>query len=73
MELFNLPGQLMTSLNRRRTPYAVRCHCLHLTLPARTPRLLGNFIEADYRDWRNVVKTQNLKLDQFWLFAKVHN
>ena len=28
-----------------------------------SPALLGNFIEADYRAWRNVVKTQNLKLD----------
>jgi tripartite-type tricarboxylate transporter receptor subunit TctC len=25
--------------------------------------LLGHFIEADYRAWRNVVKTQNLKLE----------
>ena len=24
---------------------------------------LGKFIEADYRAWRNVVRTQNLKLD----------
>ena len=28
-----------------------------------SPALLGNFIEADYRAWRNVVKTQNLKID----------
>ena len=28
-----------------------------------SPALLGAFIEADYRAWRNVVKTQNLKLD----------
>lgn len=28
-----------------------------------SPALLGNFIEADYRAWRNVVKSQNLKLD----------
>lgn len=28
-----------------------------------SPALLGHFIEADYRAWRNVVKTQNLKLD----------
>ena len=30
---------------------------------AGSPALLGQFIEADYRAWRNVVKTQNLKLD----------
>jgi tripartite-type tricarboxylate transporter receptor subunit TctC len=28
-----------------------------------SPALLGSFIEADYRAWRNVVKTQNLKID----------
>ena len=28
-----------------------------------SPALLGHFIEADYRAWRNVVKTQNLKLE----------
>ncbi|MFC5523178.1 tripartite tricarboxylate transporter substrate binding protein [Polaromonas jejuensis] len=28
-----------------------------------SPALLGNFIEADYRAWRNVVKTQNLKIE----------
>ena len=28
-----------------------------------SPALLGHFIEADYRAWRNVVKTQNLKID----------
>ena len=28
-----------------------------------SPALLGNFIEADYRAWRNVVKSQNLRLD----------
>ena len=28
-----------------------------------SPALLGAFIEADYRAWRNVVKTQNLKID----------
>ena len=28
-----------------------------------SPALLGAFIEADYRAWRNVVTTQNLKLD----------
>jgi tripartite-type tricarboxylate transporter receptor subunit TctC len=28
-----------------------------------SPALLGNFIEADYRAWRNVVKSQNLKID----------
>ena len=28
-----------------------------------SPALLRNFIEADYRAWRNVVKSQNLKLD----------
>ncbi|WP_029523804.1 tripartite tricarboxylate transporter substrate binding protein [Polaromonas glacialis] len=28
-----------------------------------SPVLLGHFIEADYRAWRNVVKTQNLKIE----------
>jgi tripartite-type tricarboxylate transporter receptor subunit TctC len=28
-----------------------------------SPALLGAFLEADYRAWRNVVKTQNLKID----------
>ena len=28
-----------------------------------SPALLGHFIEADYRAWRNVVKMQNLKLE----------
>ena len=28
-----------------------------------SPASLGNFIEADYRAWRNVVKSQNLKID----------
>ena len=28
-----------------------------------SPALLGSFIEADYLAWRNVVKTQNLKID----------
>ena len=28
-----------------------------------SPAQLGQFIEADYRAWRNVVKTQNLKID----------
>ena len=28
-----------------------------------SPALLGHFIEADYRAWRNVVSTQNLKID----------
>ena len=28
-----------------------------------SPALLGNFIEADYRAWRNVVRSQNLKID----------
>lgn len=28
-----------------------------------SPALLGHFIEADYRAWRNVVKTQNLKIE----------
>ncbi len=28
-----------------------------------SPALLGHFIEVDYRAWRNVVKTQNLKLE----------
>ena len=28
-----------------------------------SPALLGQFIEADYRAWRNVVKTQNLKIE----------
>jgi tripartite-type tricarboxylate transporter receptor subunit TctC len=28
-----------------------------------SPALLGHFIEADYRAWRNVVKTQNLKVE----------
>jgi tripartite-type tricarboxylate transporter receptor subunit TctC len=28
-----------------------------------SPALLGHFLEADYRAWRNVVKTQNLKID----------
>ena len=28
-----------------------------------SPALLGYFIEADYRAWRNVVKTQNLKIE----------
>ena len=28
-----------------------------------SPALLGHFIEADYRAWRNVVKTQNLRID----------
>ena len=28
-----------------------------------SPALLGNFIEADYRAWRNVVKSHNLKID----------
>ena len=28
-----------------------------------SPALLGSFIEADYRAWRNVVKTQNLKIE----------
>ena len=28
-----------------------------------SPALLGHFIEADYRAWRNVVKTQNLVID----------
>ena len=30
---------------------------------AGSPALLGNFIEADYRAWRYVVRSQNLKLD----------
>ena len=29
-----------------------------------SPALLGHFIEADYRAWRNVVKTQNLKIEE---------
>jgi len=28
-----------------------------------SPALLGHFIEADYRAWRNVVKTQNLQIE----------
>jgi tripartite-type tricarboxylate transporter receptor subunit TctC len=28
-----------------------------------SPALLGAFLEADYRAWRNVVKTQNLKIE----------
>ena len=28
-----------------------------------SPALLGHFIEADYRAWRNVVKSQNLKIE----------
>jgi len=28
-----------------------------------SPALLGHFIEADYRAWRNVVRTQKLKID----------
>ncbi len=28
-----------------------------------SPALLGQFIEADYQAWRNVVKTQNLKIE----------
>jgi len=28
-----------------------------------SPALLGHFIEADYCVWRNVVKTQNLKIE----------
>ena len=28
-----------------------------------SPALLGHFIEADYRAWRNVVKTQNLRIE----------
>ena len=28
-----------------------------------SPALLGHFLEADYRAWRNVVKTQNLKIE----------
>jgi len=28
-----------------------------------SPALLGHFIEADYRAWRNVVQTQNLKIE----------
>ncbi len=28
-----------------------------------SPALLGNFIEADFRAWRNVVKTQNLVIE----------
>lgn len=28
-----------------------------------SPALLGHFIEADYRAWRNVVSTQNLKIE----------
>ena len=28
-----------------------------------SPALLGSFIEADFRAWRNVVKTQNLKIE----------
>ena len=28
-----------------------------------SPADLANFIEADYRAWRNVVKSQNLKVD----------
>lgn len=28
-----------------------------------SPEMLGQFIEADYRAWRNVVKTQNLKIE----------
>ena len=28
-----------------------------------SPALLGHFVEADYRAWRNVVKTQNLKIE----------
>jgi len=28
-----------------------------------SPAQLGYFIESDYRAWRNVVKTQNLKID----------
>ena len=28
-----------------------------------SPALLGHFIEADYRAWRNVVKMQNLVID----------
>jgi tripartite-type tricarboxylate transporter receptor subunit TctC len=28
-----------------------------------SPALLGNFIEADYRAWRNVVRSQNLKIE----------
>ena len=28
-----------------------------------SPALLGHFIEADYRAWSNVVKTQNLKIE----------
>ena len=28
-----------------------------------SPALLGHFIEADFRAWRNVVKTQNLKIE----------
>ena len=29
-----------------------------------SPALLGHFIEADYRAWRNVVSTQNLKITE---------
>ena len=28
-----------------------------------SPALLGHFLEADYRAWRNVVKTQNLVIE----------
>lgn len=28
-----------------------------------SPALLGSFLEADYRAWRNVVRTQNLKIE----------
>ena len=28
-----------------------------------SPALLGQFIEADYRAWRNVVNAQNLKIE----------
>ena len=28
-----------------------------------SPALLGSFLEADYQAWRNVVKTQNLKIE----------
>jgi tripartite-type tricarboxylate transporter receptor subunit TctC len=29
-----------------------------------SPASLGQFIEADYRAWRNVVSTQNLKITE---------
>lgn len=40
------------SLNRLRNALA------QALVPSR-----GHFIEADYRAWRNVVKTQNLKIE----------